>query len=138
MDWDLSIIICQSIIIISKNGLFIQAHTFTNLYRLTIYLNLACYFHHIQCQVANRSCMMNARLWQTTHCHILVPNCFHLSRYRYFNCFIIVGFRVLEWMQCFLQDCLSFQIVSLHSHSNHPNSRHLCLLLKRIYCMPTT
>lgn len=37
--------------------------TFTNLYRLTIYLNLACYFHHIQSQVADRSCMMHARLW---------------------------------------------------------------------------
>lgn len=36
---------------------------FTNLNRFAIYLNLASDFHHVQGQVANGSCVVDARLW---------------------------------------------------------------------------
>ena len=50
----------------------------TNLNRFTIYLDLASNLHHIQGQVADGPCVVDARLRQPTHRHVLVPDSLHL------------------------------------------------------------
>lgn len=51
----------------------------TNLNRFAIHLYLASNFHHVQSQVANGPGVVDAGLWQATHCHVLVPNGLHLT-----------------------------------------------------------